>query len=222
MKREVIKTGDGSTTLHVPELQQHYHSIHGAIQESKHVFIRMGFDEIVSSRDSISVFEMGFGTGLNALLSSLAAEKKGVGVFYESIEAFPLSREEWEGMNYSNQIGGEDAGLLFEKIQTTPWEEPTAITKKFILKKSAVRLADFTSIPKFDLVYFDAFAPRVQPELWTPKVFRKIHNLMIPGGILTTYCAKGDVRRAMQTAGFNVERLEGPPGKREMLRAVKK
>jgi len=196
-----------------------YHSRHGAVRESMHVFIDAGLNQSVGN---IRVLEMGFGTGLNALLTSIAAEQQQRGIHYETIEAFPLSPGEIAALNYCERLQRTDLLQVFQQMHQCDWAKPVIITPYFTLQKHGGTLLDFVSDQQFDLVYFDAFAPGAQPELWTMEVFTKLYKMMKPKGILVTYCSKGDVRRAMQSAGFAVEKIPGPPGKREMVRAIKK
>lgn len=222
MQRNLILTKDGSHTVAVPEMNVTYHSIHGAIQESMHVFIDAGFRESIKKHGtgkSIRILEMGLGTGLNALLTLVEAEKMRHLVYYSSIELYPLSMEDVESLNYCEQLGRKELQPVFEKIHSSAWDTQVRITESFLLTKKKVGLNDFAGSDLFDLVYFDAFAPTAQPELWTEEVFVKLYSMMHKSGLLVTYCSKGDVRRAMQAAGFIVEKIPGPPGKREMVRA---
>lgn len=220
MKRVIEKTEDGSATLFVPELNEHYHSVKGARTESQHIFVHMGLEASTAAEPHI--LEIGFGTGLNALLTLEAAEKGQRRVHYTGIELYPLSWEEVDALKYSTHP-------LFEALHRAPWEEEVVITPNFTLKKvqadvqtiGADGLLRINNSP-FDVVYFDAFAPEKQPGMWEESVFRSIYASMNLGGVLTTYCAKGAVRRLLQAVGFKVERLPGPPGgKREILRATK-
>lgn len=220
MNRIIEKTEDGSATLYVPELNEHYHSVKGARTESQHIFIDMGLK--ASAAPCPHVLEIGFGTGLNALLTLEAAEGERRHVHYTAIELYPLTWEEVDALKYSGHP-------LFRALHQAPWEADVEITPHFTLRKvrtdvgtiSADRLLSINRSP-FDVVYFDAFAPEKQPELWKEEVFRGIHAAMSAGGILTTYCAKGVVRRMLQAIGFRVERMPGPPGgKREILRGRK-
>lgn len=221
MERKVQLTADGSSTIHIPDMDVTYHSKHGAIQESRHVFINTGlahFTELYPAKGDISIFEMGLGTGLNALLTCLYAEQHKLYINYNAVEAYPLSPVELAGINYAEELNTR--GLL-EDIHTAPWQSETAITPYFTLTGHQQKLIDHTTDKLFDIIYYDAFAPAAQPELWTADIFAKMYSLMNDGGILTTYCSKSIVRKAMQEAGFMVEKLPGPPGKREILRAVK-
>ncbi|MEZ4722459.1 MAG: tRNA (5-methylaminomethyl-2-thiouridine)(34)-methyltransferase MnmD [Flavobacteriales bacterium] len=213
----IIESGDGSHTLRVDALNENYHSHKGAIRESMHVFIRMGLEAIQKS--NIRILEVGFGTGLNALLSALNAGEKHV--HYTSLETYPLDASITEKLNYVHQIDDERAPIIFEALHQAPWNESTQITDQFQLEKRHTSLQAFEPKAKFDLIYYDAFAPHAQPELWEPVIWEKLYAMMSAGAVLVTYCAKGQVRRDMQSAGFWVERLEGPPGKREMMRAMK-
>ncbi len=216
MKREIIITSDGSTTIHLPELNEQYHSKHGAINEAKHVFIKNGLDIIPS--DEISILEIGFGTGLNCFITFLETEKK---INYVGVEAYPVDENEIKKLNYTSELNADDCKDVFEKIHNVSWEEKHEITNNFSLIKRKQFFKDIEDKNTFNLIYFDAFGARVQPELWTEEIFKKMFDALKPNGVLVTYSAKGSVRRAMQSVGFLVERLEGPPGKREMLRGTK-
>jgi tRNA U34 5-methylaminomethyl-2-thiouridine-forming methyltransferase MnmC len=218
MKREVITTRDGSNTIAIPEMQVMYHSIHGAILESMHVYIESGLRYALEkfSDTPLRVFEMGFGSGLNALLTAIEARKEERAVHYYSVEAFPLVPEEVSALNYGNTLHEQ---ALFELLHRAPWNEPVIVSPVFLLEKLQTTLANCTLDLPVHIIYYDAFAPAAQPEMWTQAVFEKLYGMLVPGGILTTYCSKGDVRRAMQAAGFTVTKLPGPRGKREMLRA---
>jgi tRNA U34 5-methylaminomethyl-2-thiouridine-forming methyltransferase MnmC len=207
----------------LPESNVTYHSIHGAVQESKHVFIEAGLRSLNPARKTIvNIFEMGFGTGLNALLTMIEAEKLERAIHYEAIEQFPLDNKQIGSLNYCTQLGRQDLQMVFEQLHHCEWEKTVKLTPKFTFKKSAANLLDFETPETFELIYFDAFAPNVQPELWTKEIFDKMFEMLEQGAILVTYCSKGDVRRAMQAAGFVIEKLPGPPGKREMIRATKR
>lgn len=222
MKREWVRTADQSQTLWVPELQQHYHSHHGALQESRHVFIKAGLAELAASVE-INLLEVGFGTGLNALLTALEPINPEQVVHYHSLEKYPLDSEEWQGMDLPSFLPEhQSASTLFNKIHQSAWQEEVPIQKGFFLFKDQVDLKSFAA-PKnhFDLIYFDAFSPGAQEDLWTETVFAKMQECLKPGGILVTYCVMGKVRRAMQAAGLRVTKIPGPPGKREMVRAYK-
>lgn len=218
MKRQVKTTGDGSSTIYVPELDEHYHSTFGAIQESMHVFIESGLRQMTKS--DLSIFEMGFGTGLNCLLTYLNAGSNSI--HYSSIEKYPVEKDMAVELNFSHILNLTQSQLdIFDNLHSCPWNTSTAIDKNFVLHKIKGDIKGFVHTTKYDLVYFDAFAPEVQPNLWTPDIFKYIYESLNEGGVLTTYCAKGVIRRTLQVSGFKVERLPGPPGKREMLRATK-
>ncbi len=222
MERSIIITKDGSHTIAIPEMQVTYHSHHGAIQESLHVFIMAGLQAIAPRHDSnIRIFEMGFGTGLNALLTLAETEQSQQRIHYTTVEKFPLSITEVAGLNYCQQLNRPDLQTVFEKMHECEWEKEIPVTNRFTLKKCQTNLIELVIQQPVHLVYFDAFAPTAQPELWTPEIFKLVLGWMEPGGVLVTYCSKGDVRRAMQAAGFRVEKLAGPPGKREMVRATR-
>ncbi|GHT60865.1 hypothetical protein FACS189451_01720 [Bacteroidia bacterium] len=204
-------TADGSHTFFLPEMGEHYHSVNGAIQESKHVYLDAGFKQC--GKPEIQVLEMGFGTGLNALITALEAENQKNKVFYTGLEKFPLSPEMIGQLNYS-----ETNPALFQAIHQAGWGKSELVNPYFQLEKIQTDFRDYNFPNKYDVVYYDAFAPDKQPEVWSQELFDKIFSAMNPDGILTTYCAKGNIRRMMQQAGFSVERIPGPPGKREMLR----
>ncbi len=228
MNTELITTADGSHSIYVKNLDEHYHSIHGAIQEAQHVFMKAGIQHLVSKNyGDISILEVGFGTGLNTLLSFLEAEKSNLNLTYTSLEAFPLSAEITDQLNYVKLISGlekqneEEVKSIFNRLHAIPWEEPIELSKRFSLLKIKDTLQEIKFSSTFDLIFFDAFGPRVQPEMWTEKLFAKIYEATNPNGCLVTYCAKGEVKRTLKKTGFTVETLPGPPRKREMVRAVK-
>jgi tRNA U34 5-methylaminomethyl-2-thiouridine-forming methyltransferase MnmC len=221
MKREVIRTADGSHTISIPELNVTYHSRHGAIQESLHVFIEAGLHHLLDRMEqpgAIRIFEMGFGTGLNAFLTALEAEQKQRKMHYTAVEPYPLAPEEASPLNYTETL---QHNAVFSSLHQCPWHEDVLITGHFTLRKEKTSLANFSTTQPFNLIYYDAFAPAAQPELWTREVFEKLYGMLASRGILVTYCSKGDVRRALMAAGFTVTKLPGPPGKREMLRGEK-
>jgi tRNA U34 5-methylaminomethyl-2-thiouridine-forming methyltransferase MnmC len=219
VKREIVKTSDGSTTIHLPDWNENYHSTHGAIQESKHVFIDKGLSII--SKPEISILEIGFGTGLNCFLTLLEAEKRKISINYVGVEAYPVTEEEAVQLNYVSELNVGDKQAVFNQLHQVSWDENHDILIKFSLEKRKQFFKDITAEDQFNLVYFDAFGAEHQPELWSVEIFRIMFKAMKEDGVLVTYCAKGSVRRAMQEVGFTVERLDGPPGKREMLRATK-
>lgn len=219
MKREILITGDGSMTIHLPEWDEPYHSKHGAINEAIHVFIEKGLRYVSDTlgKQSVSLLEIGFGTGLNALLTKEIAAVNHWNIYYTGVEAYPVSEEEASRLNYSELLALSND--TFMELHRIPWESAFAISDTFNLTKKRQFFDQLNDQECYDLIYFDAFGARVQPELWTEAIFELMFCALKPGGVLVTYAAKGSVRRAMQAAGFNVERLPGPPGKREMLRA---
>lgn len=222
MKREIINTGDGSTTIHLPEWNEQYHSKHGAVCEAEYVFIEMGLKKFLEKGSpEVSILEIGFGTGLNALVTWNALKNKEVLINYTGVEAYPVSFNEVEKLKFPSLLNQPEMEEFFKLLHTAVWEVPVIISSQFSLVKQQKLFREITDISLYDLIYFDAFGARVQPELWTEEIFERMFLALKPGGLLVTYSAKGSVRRAMQSRGFIVERLPGPPGKREMLRATK-
>jgi tRNA U34 5-methylaminomethyl-2-thiouridine-forming methyltransferase MnmC len=224
MQRNLIVTKDGSHSVAIPEWEVSYHSVYGAIQESSHVFIESGLKywfEQHSSASRCVIFEMGFGTGLNALLSILQAKRLQRKIMYETVEAFPLEQSITQQLNYCEALQQPFWQPVFESLHSGEWNNIQHITNFFSFKKVKSLLANYSPGEPIDIIFYDAFAPRAQPELWTKEVFERMLNMLSPDGFLVTYCSKGDVRRVLQAAGFNVERIQGPPGKREMIRAAK-
>lgn len=220
MKQELIVTGDGSKTIYLPDLDEHYHSSHGALQEAQHVFIKHGLT--TQAGDYVTILEMGFGTGLNALLTYFATEKRHQYIHYIGLESHPIEQAIWEQMDYTNHTNDPDAPAIYSKMHTADWNSSIALNELFVLEKRNATLENtFLAPASIDLIYYDAFGPRVQPELWTLPIFEKLFNWLTPGGIFVTYCAKGQVKRDLKSAGFVIETLAGPPGKREMTRAKK-
>jgi tRNA U34 5-methylaminomethyl-2-thiouridine-forming methyltransferase MnmC len=222
-------TEDGSHTLFSEMAGQTYHSSHGAVQESRHIFIDAALAKAQNDMGNarLSVLEIGFGTGLNALLTAQWARENGVRVDFTTIELYPLREEVYRELNYGRLLG--DEGLLLG-LHEAEWDAGfVQVGENFAIRKCKSDIVEWLCNEEcgmrdeelYDVVYFDAFSPDAQPELWTEDVFRCVYGLMRRGGVLTTYCAKGDVRRAMLAAGFGVEKLQGPPGKRHILRAVK-
>ena len=222
--REIIlqTTADGSHTLFVPALNEHYHSTNGALQESELVFIHNGLHNLAVCLKEINLLEVGFGTGLNALLTVLEAKKQRRKINYVAVEPEPVDKEIIEKLNYSSLIGSTEAIGYFKKLHESSWTYPTFLSDYFILSKIHAKLEDITlRDEQFHLIYFDAFGPDVQPELWTEAIFNQLYKCLKPGGILVTYSCKGIVKRALKAAGFTIEKLPGPMGKREVLRAMK-
>lgn len=213
------QTADGSFTLYVPELDEHYHSVKGALTESQHIFIDMGLKH--SQATNPYILEIGLGTGLNCFLTYLTSKETGQAIHYTGIERFPLSEEVIDQLDYTTLIGkGEKE--VYQAIHQAAWNKEVQLSPHFSLHKIEGDFTQYSFLGKYDLIYFDAFAPEKQPEMWEQPLFDMLYELLNPGGILTTYCAKGVVRRMLQAAGFTIERLAGPPGgKREILRATK-
>jgi len=219
MKREIIETADGSTTIYLPEWNEHYHSKFGAIQEAKHVFIKNGLS--LFEGKEITILEIGFGTGLNAFITFLEARKSNQVIHYEGMEAYPVSKEEVAALNYVEELEATDDSAIFEKIHTSNWNELVVLSGEFDLTKRNQFFETITDTNRFDLIYFDAFGYRVQPELWSLALFKSMCCALKENGVLVTYAARGSIKKNMIEAGFTVEKLQGPPGKREMFRARK-
>ncbi len=214
----IIKTEDGSHTLYVPALDEHYHSIHGAIQESEHVFIKNGFD--ISGSDPLHIFEAGFGTGLNALLTAISNLNSKRVVFYTAFEKYPVDPIIIKSLNY-NSYFGEDGLKIFRLIHSSEWGKMNRIWENFSIRKVNGDLIRDSIQGRYGLIYYDAFGPDKQPEMWTTEVFRKIAEVTVKDGIFVTYSSKGVVKRMLRDCGFKVNLLPGPPGKRHIIRAVK-
>jgi tRNA U34 5-methylaminomethyl-2-thiouridine-forming methyltransferase MnmC len=224
---EIITTGDGSHTLFSEQFNEVYHSRHGAIEESKHVFIKQGLDYILSSPlgkngNTVRIFELGFGTGLNALLTMLEAEKRNIKIEYTTIESFPIPIETIKALNYTDILGFEFCYGPYHTLHLVRWNEMHPITPHFSFKKinDSVFNSEIRN-PNSEIIYWDAFAPTHQPEMWTTEVFKKMYDALVPGGILVTYCSKVSAQKAMKEAGFVIEKTPGPLGRREMVRAHK-
>ena len=220
LKREILITSDGSTTIHLPEWNEQYHSKHGAIQEAYHVFIKHGLSLFTAS-ETISILEIGFGTGLNAFISYLEAKKHQLNINYIGVEAYPVEKEEILKLNYVTELNVKEEQVVFNKMHSLSWNKKHVLSTNFSLTKRKQFFDTINDVELCNLIYYDAFGARVQPELWTVDIFKKMFNALKQGGVLVTYSAKGSVRRAMQEVGFIVEKLPGPPGKREMLRGEK-
>lgn len=220
MKKVFKITKDGSQTIYLPEMDEHYHSIHGAIQESLHIYIEQGL--LQTTKKELSVLEIGFGTGLNAYLTFCYAKEKGISLDYCTLEKYPLIEDEFSQLNYTNNIFPEFS-FIFNQMHLAEWNKKIKITPNFSLEKIQADLLtfQFDEAPLFDLVYYDAFAPEKQPDMWTDEILHKVASTVKPDGILVTYCAKGTVRRALSDAGFSMERIPGPTGKKEILRGKK-
>jgi tRNA U34 5-methylaminomethyl-2-thiouridine-forming methyltransferase MnmC len=224
MERKIITTSDGSHSIYIPELDENYHSVHGAIQESKHVFIEAGLKYSLPRFSEINILEIGFGTGLNALLTLIESNNSKSNIHYTSIEAFPVSMEMANELNYVSLLNEEEVDLktIFNRLHSCEWEIDNRISGNFSLRKikDTLQKTGFGN-EEFNLIYFDAFGPPTQPEMWTEEIFSKLYSALTHNGSLVTYCAKGEVKRTLKKVGFRVETLPGPPGKREMVRAVR-
>jgi tRNA U34 5-methylaminomethyl-2-thiouridine-forming methyltransferase MnmC len=221
LERNILITKDGSHTIAVAGTGLTYHSLHGAVQESRHVFIREGLQYYLQQHpdtDRLQLFEMGLGTGLNALLTLQEAEAMQLPVEYTAVELNPLTTAEIQLLNYGGLLNLEEA---MQGLHSAPWSQPVPLSAYFTLTKVQVSLPDYRPAERFHVVFYDAFAPLAQPELWAEAIFRQLYDCLLPGGVLVTYCSKSIVRRAMQAAGFTVQKVPGPPGKREMLRATR-
>lgn len=216
---EIILTADGSHTLYVPEMNEHYHSIHGAIQESQFIFINNGYD--FCKADPVNILEIGFGTGLNAFLTALKCCSGKRKVNYTTVEKYPLAQEITTSLNYPGYTG-DGTRKIFDLIHSSEWDAEVSICNNFIIKKIKCDVTEYIPPGGYDLIYFDAFGPDKQPEMWTADVFKRISAVTRENGILVTYSAKGEVKRNLMGCGFNVTLLPGPPGKRQIIRACKK
>jgi tRNA U34 5-methylaminomethyl-2-thiouridine-forming methyltransferase MnmC len=219
LKRTIIQTQDGSTTIHLPDWDESYHSKHGAIQEAYHVFIKRGLS--LFEGKPISILEIGFGTGLNTFITYLESKKVNQIIDYVGVEAYPVALSEALQMNYVSELDALNESAIFTKMHQTIWDEKQFISSDFSLHKRKQFFQDISDVNQFDLIYFDAFGFRVQPELWSLEVFKKMYTSMKSGGILVTYACRSSIKKAMLECGFKVEKLPGAPGKREMLRAIK-
>lgn len=219
MKRKIVETNDGSKTIYIHEMDENYHSTHGAIQEALHVFIENGLKTL--DKKTVSIFELGFGTGLNALLTLQYAQQNSINIFYHGIEAFPIEKELIDSLNYV-ELTGAKFQSEFELLHQSTWSEKNQISLKFELLKTQSKIEDFKlNKEKYDIIYFDAFGFRAQPEMWELSILEKMYHMLNRGGVLVTYAARGQFKRDLKTLGFEVESLPGPPGKREMTRAIK-
>ena len=218
MDNKIVITNDGSHSIFNPEVNETYHSRHGAIVEAEYVFIKNGL--LAENKKKFNILEVGFGTGLNALLTAQKAQQKEININYHGIELYPVQKESYIQLNFTELIGEEKSKLL--QIHECKWEKENVINDFFKLTKNEIALENYTSKTKFDIIYFDAFSPEKQPELWTAIIFQNMYNLLNEDGFLVTYCAKGVVKRTMKAVGFEIIVLDGPPGKRQMTRANKK
>ena len=212
-------TSDGSTSIHLTEWDESYHSKHGAIQEAQHVFIENGLS--IFKGQSVSVLEIGFGTGLNAFITFLESKKTNQSIEYVGVEGFPVAAEEVLQMNYVKRLNADEYEMEFKYMHKAEWENTVTINPNFRLTKRKQMFAAIADVNQFDLIYFDAFGYRVQPELWSVEIFTIMYAALKSGGILVTYACRGPIKRALIEVGFQIEKLAGPPGKREMLRGRK-
>jgi tRNA U34 5-methylaminomethyl-2-thiouridine-forming methyltransferase MnmC len=230
LQRKIITTADGSKTIQIEGWNEQYHSVHGAIQEANHVYIKQGLlffnSETISHSESdlepnkISILEIGFGTGLNAILTLLKAEQIKRNIDYVGVEAYPVSSEELTQLNYTEALQIENS--VFEDLHAFDWESSHYITEAFQLTKRKKFFDEINDVNCYNIIYFDAFGARVQPELWTEDIFKKMYDALKQNGVLVTYSCRGSVKRALRSVGFEIKRLKGPPGKHHMLRAIKR
>lgn len=220
MKRQFVKTADGSSSIYLEEMDEHYHSKHGAIAESQHIFIKNG---LLANKDlkKVSVFEVGMGTGLNVLTTLQAQKNNNLHINYTAVEAFPIKQEELKFINFVQELSADNEE--FNIIHTSEWNKPIQLNENFVLTKHLCKLQELSlKDESFDVIYFDAFAPEKQNEMWSEEIFQKLFESLKEGGVLVTYCVKGEIRRRLQKIGFCIEKLSGPVGgKREMCRATK-
>jgi len=220
MKRKLIQTSDGSSTILVEEWGESFHSVHGAIQEAQHVYIENGLRfAFQGKKETLEILEIGFGTGLNCFMSFMEAQKNNQKINYTAIEGFPLLKDEWSLLNYPSFFENKHQNI-FNIMHDSPWERTCEIQNNFTLTKLEQMFENLDLEKRFDLVYFDAFGFQYQPHLWSENVFTRVKNAMNPNGVLVTYACKGEVNRLLKKLGFIIQKLEGPPGKREMIRAV--
>ena len=220
MKREIIVTKDGSTTIYFPDINETYHSKFGAILESNHVFIDMGL-KLFSDKPEVSILEIGFGTGLNALLTIIESAKNKQNIFYTGVDAYPVALTEIQQLNFVSELNNQIEQELFDKMHTSNWDEQIKLTDHFNLTKKEQFFQQIDDQNVFDLIYFDAFGYRIEPELWSKTIFEKMYRALKPNGVLVTYACRSSIKLDMISIGFKVEKLPGAPGKREMLRASK-
>jgi len=219
LKREIVITNDGSVTIYVPDMDENYHSRYGAIQEAYHVFIKNGL--ALTEGRPVSILEIGFGTGLNCFITYLESLKSGQQIDYTGVEAYPVEQEVIAQLNYVSQLGADDKQEVFDRMHNVAWGEQTGLNEKFTLTKRQQLFQDINDENVFDLIYFDAFGYPTQPELWSEEIFSIMYKALKNEGILVTYACRTVIKKAMMSAGFSVKKVQGPPGKREMLIAFK-
>lgn len=217
----LVYTGDGSHSIFSERYGVSYHSRFGAVTESAHVFIAAGLRYKAVVQQDIAILEAGLGTGLNAFMTWLEAERRNLRVHYTGLEAYPVAPELAAALNYPEELGYPERSSDFLQIHGCAWDRPHTFSTHFVFEKKLTQIESFEAAEAFDLIYFDAFAPQFQPELWTEAVCMRMYRSLKPDGVLVTYCAQGHFKRALKKAGFIVERLQGPPGKREMTRALR-
>lgn len=219
MKRSIIVTNDGSKSLFVHDMGETYHSKFGALQEANFVFIKNGLD--LFSNQSVSILEIGFGTGLNAFATLCKAPVLNLNIDYKGVEAYPLNKEEYEVLNYPEIAERLDLTQAFKKMHSCDWEVPYTINENFTLIKEQKFFSEIVDENLYDIIYFDAFGYQYQPELWSLDIFKQMYNALKPNGIIVTYACRSVIKNNMKSAGFITSKLPGPPGKREMLRGLK-
>jgi tRNA U34 5-methylaminomethyl-2-thiouridine-forming methyltransferase MnmC len=220
MKREIIQTADGSNTIYIPDMDENYHSTHGALQEALHVFIKNGL-ELKKDLSNVKIFEMGFGTGLNALLSFIESDKKNQQISYKGIEAYPVEQELIQAIRYEDLVD-EKYHAGFQQMHESSWNETHTLTSNFTFEKIHAKIEEYQVEEEcVDLIFYDAFGPKAQEAMWHPSILKKMYDILKPNGTLVTYCAKGQVKRDLKALGFTIEAVPGPPGKREMTLAHK-
>ncbi|MBK8966285.1 MAG: tRNA (5-methylaminomethyl-2-thiouridine)(34)-methyltransferase MnmD [Lewinellaceae bacterium] len=217
----IFVTQDGSHSVFTEKYGISYHSKYGAVTESAHVFIDAGLRFKAVVQQEIAILEVGFGTGLNAFMTWLEAERRNLHVQYAGIEAYPITAGDAETLNFTAQLDVPNRQTDFMRLHQCAWERNIKLSEHFSLHKKKIRLEAFRTTRRFDLIYFDAFAPQAQPELWTERILGLMYKVLKPEGALVTYCAQGAFKRTLKKVGFEVEGLEGPPGKREMTRGLK-
>lgn len=219
---QIISTQDGSHSVFSEQFGVAYHSKYGAVQETEHVFIKGALLDKIKTQQEVAILDIGFGTGLNALMTYLSASKQTTKIQYTAIEAYPLSLEQALQLNYAEVLNlSEVEQQFFQQMHQTAWNKPIALSEDFTFTKCLQRFEEIDFKNQFDIIYFDAFAPNAQPELWEADLLNKMYQALKHKGILTTYCAKGVFKRTLKKVGFTVEALPGPPGKREMTRGHK-
>lgn len=221
MPNSLFETEDGSHSLFSEQYGVSYHSKYGAIQETQHVFINAALRFKAVIQKEISILEIGFGTGLNAYMTLLEATKRNLAIQYTAIEAYPISMEQATALNYSTLLNNKSSQAHFLQMHSSKWATPLTITEQFQFIKQQIKFEAIDFENQFDIIYFDAFAPNSQPELWEATVLGIMYKALKKEGVLVTYCAKGVVKRTLKAVGFQIEALKGPPGKREMTRAIK-